>query len=132
MENTKTPKMTYSTALSAVINGEPITDEIVKKLTALCDSLEKKTASKKPTEQQEKNAGFKTAIYDFMEPGKRYTITQLRKSVPALVADPEAASSQRVSALMTQMVTDKEIVRTEEKRVAYFSLPAEEEEESAE
>ena len=51
-----------------------------------------------------------------MEYGKKYTITDLMKSIPE-IAD---LSNQRVSALVRQLMEDKLVERTEEKRKAYF------------
>lgn len=77
----------------------------------------KNSAEKKPTAVQVANEGIKQDILDGMEPGKKYTITDLMKSIDAC-AD---LSNQRVSALVRQLVTDGSVERTEEKRKAYFS-----------
>ena len=77
----------------------------------------KNSAEKKPTAQQVANEGIKTAILDGMESGKAYTITEIIKSVPEC-AD---LTNQRVSALMRQMVDSGAVVRTEDKRKAYFT-----------
>ena len=77
----------------------------------------KNSAEKKPTAVQVANEGIKTDILEAMESGKKYTITDLMKSVDAC-AD---LSNQRVSALVRQLVTDGSVERTEEKRKAYFS-----------
>ena len=60
---------------------------------------------------------YKGAILDFMEVGKKYTISELMKEVVEL-AD---LSNQRVSALVRQLKDDGLVERTEEKRKAYFS-----------
>lgn len=77
----------------------------------------KNSAEKKPTAVQVANEGIKTDILEAMESGKKYTITDLMKSVDAC-AD---LSNQRVSALVRQLVTEGSVERTEEKRKAYFS-----------
>lgn len=79
----------------------------------------KKNANKssKPTKRQTENADIKTAIYDGMVEGERYTVGELIKAVPAL----EGYSNQKVSALLRQMKEDDLVERVEEKRVAYFS-----------
>lgn len=77
----------------------------------------KNSAEKKPTAVQVANEGIKTDILEAMESGKKYTITDLMKSVDAC-AD---LSNQRVSALVRQLVADGSVERTEEKRKAYFS-----------
>ena len=80
----------------------------------------KNSAEKKPTAVQVANEGIKTEILEGMEVGKKYTITDLMKSVPACAE----LSNQRVSALVRQLVTDGSVERTEEKRKAYFSKVA--------
>ncbi len=76
----------------------------------------KNSAEKKPTAVQVANEGIKADILAGMEVGKKYTITDLMKSVGAC-AD---LSNQRVSALVRQLVADGSVERTEEKRKAYF------------
>lgn len=117
-ENKTTEKMTYAKALTAVLNGEPLTAEISEKLTALLHSVEKKnSADKKPTAQQTANEGIKAAILEAMEPDTLYTVTDLLKSVPACAE----LTNQRVSALLRQMKEDGLVQRTEDKRKAFFS-----------
>ena len=76
----------------------------------------KNSGEKKPTATQTANVGIKNAILNGMEVGKKYTITDLMKSIPE-IAD---LSNQRVSALVRQLIDSKDVVRTEEKRKAYF------------
>ena len=81
--------------------------------------LEKKNASeKKPTAQQTANDAIKVAIVKAMEMGKKYTITDLIKTV----AECAELTNQRVSALVRQLCDEKILVRSEEKRKAYFAL----------
>lgn len=103
--------------------------EMLKKIQAVADNatlvefidheielLEKKNSSeKKPTAQQTANEGIKQAILNGMEVGKKYTITDLIKSIPEC-AD---LTNQRVSSLVRQLVPNS-IERVEEKRKAYF------------
>lgn len=77
----------------------------------------KNSADKQPTAQQTANEGIKTAILEGMEADKPYTITDLLKTIPAC-AD---LTNQRVSALVRQMVEAGLVVRTEDKRKAYFT-----------
>ncbi len=76
----------------------------------------KNSAEKKPTAVQVANEGIKADILNGMEIGKKYTITDLMKEIPACAE----LSNQRVSALVRQLVTDGSVERTEEKRKAYF------------
>lgn len=76
----------------------------------------KNSAEKKPTAVQVANEGIKADILNGMEIGKKYTITDLMKEIPACAE----LSNQRVSALVRQLVADGAVERTEEKRKAYF------------
>ena len=117
-------KMTKATAWGIVKtiveqSGHAQTAELVEKIENELALLAKKnSAEKKPTAQQTANEGIKSAIVDGMESGKAYTITDIIKSVPEC-AD---LTNQRVSALMRQLVESGAVVRTEDKRKAYFTL----------
>lgn len=78
----------------------------------------KSTAEKKPTAVQVANEGIKVAIAEGMTANTLYTVTDIQKGIPACAE----LSNQRVSALLRQMVEAGVIVRTEDKRKAYFSL----------
>ena len=119
-----TSKMTKATAWGIVkgiveASNHPQTAELVAKIENELTLLAKKnSAEKKPTIQQVANDSIKQAIVDGMESGKAYTITDIIKSVPAC-AD---LTNQRVSALMRQLKDAGVVVRTEDKRKAYFTL----------
>ena len=114
-------KMTYVKALEIAI-ATVDNAEAKAKLTALQASIAKKnSAERKPTATQTANAGFKVAIKNGMELGKKYTITDLMKNISELTD----LSNQRVSAIVRQMVESGTLVREEIKRKAYFSLAEE-------
>ena len=77
----------------------------------------KNSGEKKLTAQQTANEGIKDAIVEAMEPNHLYTVTEIQKSV----AECAELSNQRVSALLRQLKDDGLVVRTEDKRKAYFS-----------
>jgi hypothetical protein len=107
----------YNTLLDlAEVKANPKLVEFIEHELELLDR--KNSTDKKPTAQQTANEAIKVAILDNMAEGKMYTITDLIKSVPEC-AD---LTNQRVSALVRQLVDDKVVVRTEDKRKAYFSL----------
>jgi predicted transcriptional regulator len=54
-----------------------------------------------------------------MEVNRLYTVTEIIKEIPECAE----LTNQRVSALLRQLVDRGEVVRTEDKRKAYFSLP---------
>ena len=123
MANTE-KKMTKAVAWGIVKgiveqSGHPQSAELVEKIENELVLLTKKnSAEKKPTAQQTANESIKTAIVDGMESGKAYTITDIIKSVPECAE----LTNQRVSALMRQLVEAKAVIRTEDKRKAYFTL----------
>ena len=78
----------------------------------------KSSAEKKPTAVQVANEGIKGAIVAAMESGALYTVTDIQKSV----AECAELSNQRVSALLRQLVESGAVVRTEDKRKAYFQI----------
>ena len=111
-------KMTYVKALEIAMKFVEDNKEVYEKLEALKESISKKnSAERKPTATQKANEGYKEAILSFMEVGKKYTISELMKSVVE-IAD---LSNQRVSALVRQLKESGLVERTEEKRKAYFS-----------
>lgn len=102
-------------ALDAVKSNPTLVDFINHEIELLD---RKNSADKKPTAQQTANEAVKVAILENMVEGKQYTITDIIKSIPEC-AD---LTNQRVSALMRQLREDGKVVRTEDKRKAYFSL----------
>lgn len=117
MANTK--KMTKREMFEQIKANYSLTNEEVAFIDHELELLAKKnSAEKKPTAVQVANEGIKQAIVDGMEVGKKYTITDLMKSIDECAE----LSNQRVSALVRQLVNDLVVVRTEEKRKAYFSL----------
>ena len=123
MTNTE-KKMTKATAWAIVKeivenSNHPKSAELVDKIDNELNLLAKKnSAEKKPTAQQVANDGIKVAIVEGMEPNRLYTVTEIIKSIPACAE----LTNQRVSALLRGLVETGAVVRTEDKRKAYFSL----------
>ena len=93
-------------------------DQVIKFISNELELLSKKnTGAKKPTAQQTANVAVKNAIFAFMAPSTLYTVTDIQKNCTAC-AD---ITNQRVSALLRQMIDDGLVVRSEDKRKAYFS-----------
>ena len=119
MANVK--KMTKADYFKQIMANYPLTEDEKSFVEHELELLAKKnSAEKKPTAQQVANAGVADAIYEGMEDGKLYTITELIKEVPAC-AD---LTNQRVSAIVRGMIGTK-VERVEEKRKAYFRKIAE-------
>ena len=112
-----TKKMTKREYFTQIMENYNLTEDERNFIKHELELLAKKnSAEKKPTAIQVANEGLKKAILDFMVEGQKYTITDLMKSVPEL-AD---LSNQRVSALVRQLKDSALVIRTEEKRKAYF------------
>jgi len=73
--------------------------------------------STKPTKTQVENVALMDAIYDAMEDGQAYTVSEISALVPAL-AD---AKIQKVSALVTKLRNDVRVSREMVKGKAYFT-----------
>ena len=119
MANVK--KMTKADYFKQIMANYPLTEDekffVEHELKLLA---KKNSAEKKPTAQQVANAGVADAIYEGMEDGVMYSITDLIKQIPAC-AD---LTNQRVSAIVRGMIGSK-VERIEEKRKAYFRKIAE-------
>lgn len=120
MANTK---MTYAIALEMVLAIDEVkaNDELAEKLTALKESVSKKSTSKsnKPNAKQKANEEIKEKLMEilFAEPTRLFTISEICK----LYTD-EELSNQKVSSLIRQLVAEDKVKRTEDKRKAYFSI----------
>jgi len=83
------------------------------------DLLTKKNSGeKKPTATQKENEEIKKLICSVLADGSAKTIGEICKSDDSL----KELSSQKVSALVRQLVIDDIVERNEVKRKAYFSL----------
>ena len=119
MANKKMTKRDYFNELlniSEVKENKSMVDFINHEL----ELLEKKNASKssKPTKNQESNELLKQSILAEMVEGERYTITEMIAKLPCC----EGLTNQKVLALVRQLKDSGEVVRTEEKGKAYYSL----------
>ena len=117
-----TTKTTYISTINAVLTAineksfEGITPEHVEKLIALGQSLEKRNHAKsgKPTKKQTENADVKAKIVEYLWTHDHVRCGDLATAV--------GISGQKCSALLSQLVKAGAVVKTEEKRVALFSL----------
>lgn len=94
-------------------------EEVIAKLMGMMEQLEAKaSAPKKPTKVQEANEGVKDIIKAALEGQSPKTVSEIQ----TLSMELAALSNQKVASLVRQMVEAGVLVRTEEKRKAYFSL----------
>lgn len=104
------------TALLEIVTAENRAD-LVEFINHEIELLNKKNSSpKKPTAKQVENEKIKDEILSILTNGKM-TVTEITTAL-----NREDVSPQRVSAIITQLKEDNSVVRTVEKRKAYFSL----------
>ena len=87
-------------------------------LTHEIEILDNRKNSDKPTKTQEANKLIKATILEGMANGTKYTIAEISKfnDIPE-----DSRSSQKISALVTQLKNDNLVIREEIKGKAYFS-----------
>ena len=107
--------ITYVDALNTVI---PMVDgEVAEKLTALREQMAKKRGSSKPTKTQVENEGIKNEILEALaEADEPMTCGEITK---ALEGD---YTSQKISALLRQLVAGGKVTKSTEKKVSRFEL----------
>lgn len=110
----KTQKEFYNELLALAINEEQ--KDFINSRIAL---LDKKSASKGKvvTATQKDNEILKEKILAEMEEDKAYTVTMLNKELDCLAE----YSNQKISALCKQLVETNQLVRSEDKKKAYFT-----------
>ena len=114
-----TKKITKRERFEMMLNTYNFTEDDREFILHEIELLEKKkSGERKPTATQTANKGLKTAIVNFMEEGKMYTITDFIKNVEECAE----LSTPKVSALVTQLKNAGIVDRVEEKRKAYFKL----------
>lgn len=114
-------KITYLSAVRYAVEElskggvDPEDAEVVAKLTALADQLEKRAnAIRKPTKKQIESAEARDGIPAVMEQGKLYSATEIGKLF--------GQSSQWASPKLNALVNAGVLVKTIDKRKTYFSL----------
>ena len=114
-------KNTYSyvDALNEVLSTCSLSDQCKEKLTALRDQTAKRNSAKsdKPTKAQVANMDVKSKLTAHMGDGKSYTVADL------VAAFDHEYSSQKLSALLRQLILSGDVVREEDaKHRALFRL----------
>ena len=123
MTNTSNRKPTKRDHFNTLLSIPAVAEnaELVAFINHEVELLDKKNAAeRKPTPKQTENAGFKQDILNWMEQGVQYLSADVVKGVPSIVA--AGISGNRVTAMLTQLVNDGSLVRTEDKRKNYYSI----------
>ena len=114
-----TNKMTNKGALQFVLDTYDVPAEVAEKLKSMVAQLEKKSgAERKPTARQVENTKVKEKIASQMEPNVLYTVGEMLKKFETT----EDMTSQRLTALLTQMAEDGLVEKTKDKGKSLFSL----------
>ena len=116
-----TKRMRFEQIKSLVSDNE----ELVAFIDHEIELLNKKNSrTGKPTKTQIENETIKNTIFNTLQAtGKPMTVTQL-----LAIEELNGLSNQKVSALLTQLRESNKVVRTVEKKVAYYSINEEAEE----
>lgn len=93
--------------------------DLVEFLNHEIELLNKKASVKTPSKTQIENENIKNVIINVLVNGnKPMTITEIQENDSTLAT----LSNQKVSALLTQLVKDNKVVRTVDKKRAYFTI----------
>lgn len=114
----KTTKRELFTEMLAAYNLKPQHEELIKHEIEL---LEKKAAKdRKPTATQLANVGIKEDIVAVLANAEKMTCTEIAKALQPSYTEPMTVN--KVSAMMKQLIESGKVVKTTEKRKAYFSV----------
>ena len=119
-------KMTKKEMFAQIMANYNLTVDETAFIEREIELLNNRKKSDKPTAKQTENDGYKTAILEYLteHAEEKFTITEIWHNV-AVLADNEAMSNQRVSALVRQLKEDNLVVKEDIKRKAYFSIATE-------
>lgn len=107
--------MTYVEALNTVI--PMVEGEVAEKLVALREQMAKKRGSSKPTKTQVANEAVKAEILETLaEAEEPMTCGEITKALEG------EYTSQKISALLRQLVAGGKVTKSTEKKVSRFEL----------
>ena len=115
MKKTRKDLFTEILALDAVQENQEYVNFLKKEI----EKCNRKSVAKKPTQTQLENESLKKAILVFLsgEGDNRFTVTELCQQVDEL----EGRTTQKVSALVRQLLLEGLVIRITEKNKTYFS-----------
>ena len=120
-----TTKMTKAQAFAIALEAlnqfsHPQVEEAKAKIVKEIENISKKSskASDTPTKAQQANAVLADGIAEFMagQPNRLFTIGELSKECPAVMG----ATPQKIRPLLTNLISQKRVERTEEKGKPMF------------
>ena len=112
-------KMSYVSAIDAVLSGAPVEGEVRERLEALRESVAKRATRKAgPTKVQIANAEIGKAVVSAMEQGVVYTIADVSALVPALAG----ATPQKVGPILRNLRDAGRLSEAKAKGKVVYSL----------
>lgn len=110
-----TKREKYGMVLDYIQDNEMLVEFINNEINLLT----KKASSSSKTQTQKENENIKDKIVAVLtDIGTPITITDMQKSNE----DMAVYSNQKISALLTQLVNEKRVIRTVDKKKTYFSV----------
>ena len=100
------------------INEMKGNEEVVNFCNHEIELLEKKASNKSATKTQKENAILKDTIVETLKGLGKVRISEIQSANEDLAN----LSNQKMSALLTQLVNDKVVTKTTEKKISYFSI----------
>jgi hypothetical protein len=113
-------KMSYVSAIDAILSGAPCEGEVRERLEALRASQAKRSASKsgKPTKAQVEAMAVAEKVAEAMTAGEVYEW----KAIADLLPDGEKRTAQRVTALMKRLIEAGRVSKAEVKGKMTYTL----------
>ena len=120
MANNKITKKEMFTEILALVKDNKAMVDFINHEIELLDK-KKASGSKKAQENKSANSKLANELYVALgEIGRPVTITEFQKETP--YENLFCLSNQKISSLLRILITDGLVIRTEEKKKAYFSV----------
>ena len=110
--------MTKKELFAYIANEMKGNEEVVNFCNHEIELLEKKASNKSATKTQKENAILKDTIVETLKGLGKVRISEIQSANEDLAN----LSNQKMSALLTQLVNDKVVTKTTEKKISYFSI----------
>ena len=114
----------FNAVIDALEGRESVmsTSEMVDFIKSRIAVIENKANNKKSTKNQEVNEEIKTDILNVLT-AEGMTASNVLKALKSINLEKyEDTSSQKVSALLRQLILDEKVVKTKDKKTSLFSL----------
>ena len=117
----ETKKLTKTEKFGVLLNIKEVAENemLVEFINKEVELLNKKNGKNGQTKGQKENEGYKNTIVEILtRVGKGLTISEIQAEDETLAQ----FSNQKISALLTQLVNDKIVTRTKDKKITTFAI----------